>query len=550
MNKMNLAGIGVGPHEGVRGRVFLAGMARREPRPTWGRLWGFFGRIVLGGALLISSFAQAAPSGSSKTNAAPRLNIEDAPLHRDLKSRTSFAPIIKTVAPSVVNIYSTTKVPAMRSGRNPTIDDLFRNFFGGEGNPPLQPRDQKSQSLGSGVIVSSDGYVLTANHVVKGADRVQVALANGEREFDARVIGNDPSTDVAVLKIEAKKPFPAITIGDSDQLEVGDMVLAIGNPFGVGQTVTSGIVSGLGRGVGMMGPMGLENFIQTDAAINPGNSGGALVDAAGRLVGINSLIYSESGGFQGVGFAVPSTLARFVMNQLITEGKVTRGYLGINIQPLTQDLAKEFNLPDESSGVLVGGVSPGSAAEKAGIKEGDIILEFNGKKMTDPRALQVAVSLTRPGTKAPVKILTTRTNRSRPSEKVVTVSVGDMPGNLMGGVGSSGREESTSSNSKTDALDGVEVTDLDSRTRRQMDVPNSVKGAIVVSVDPNSNSAEAGLRPGDVIVEINREAVDNADSAVRLSEKVKTDKILLRVWSKSGPVGGTRFIVVNNSARK
>src|SRR5712664_1669955 len=313
---------------------------------------------------------------SAKTNPPPKVTIQDAPLSRDIKAGTSFAPVIRKVAPSVVNISSSMTIHQRGSG-NPLLEDpFFRRFFGDDSMDQSQPRDRKAQSLGSGVIVSPDGYILTASHVVEGADKVKVALASGEREFDAKVVGTDPPTDVAVLKIEPRSSLPAVAIADSDKLEVGDAVLAIGNPFAIGQTVTMGIVSGVGRtGLGIAG---YENFIQTDAAINPGNSGGALVDAEGRLVGINTAIMSRTGGNMGIGFAVPANLARYVMDRLVTEGKVTRGYLGINIQPLTRDLAKLFHLPDESSGVMVGGVSPDSAAEKAGLKDGDVILEFNG----------------------------------------------------------------------------------------------------------------------------------------------------------------------------
>ena len=227
----------------------------------------------------------------------------------------------------MVNIYSTVTI---RERPNPLLNDpFFRQFFGDDSGGQSQPRTHREQGLGSGVIVSPDGYILTANHVVEGADKVKVALASGEKEFDAKIIGTDSATDTAVLKVEGKD-LPAITIADSDKLEVGDVVLAIGNPFGVGQTVTMGIVSGLGRGG--FGINNYENFIQTDAAINVGNSGGPLVDAEGRLVGINTWIISRSGGSQGLGFAVPVNMARYVMERLISEGKVTRGYLGLGLQ--------------------------------------------------------------------------------------------------------------------------------------------------------------------------------------------------------------------------
>ena len=279
---------------------------------------------------------------SGTTNPPALLKVDDSPLRHEVKAATSFAPVIKKVAPSVVNIYSTMTV---RERALPFFNDpMWRHFFGDPSGDQGQPRTHREEGLGSGVIVTSDGYILTANHVVEGAEKIQVALASGEKEFDAKVVGADPATDTAVLKIDARD-LPAITIADSDKLEVGDVVLAVGNPFAVGQTVTMGIVSGLGRGG--FGINNYENFIQTDAAINPGNSGGALVDAEGRLVGINTAIFSRSGGNQGVGFAVPLNMARYVMDRLIKEGKVTRGYLGLSLQPeVTPALAKQFNLPN------------------------------------------------------------------------------------------------------------------------------------------------------------------------------------------------------------
>jgi serine protease Do len=434
-----------------------------------------------------------------------------------------------------------------RPSGNPLLNDpLFRRFFGDEFGQ-MRPRNRKAQSLGSGVIVTADGYILTANHVVEGADVVKVALAEGDKELEAKVIGTDPPTDVAVLKIDVKKKLPFVSIGDSDKLEVGDVVLALGNPFGVGKTLTMGIVSALGRsGLGLTG---YENFIQTDAAINPGNSGGALVDAEGRLVGINTAILSHSGGFQGVGFAVPINLARFVMDRLITTGKVARGYLGINIQALTPELAKEFHLPDESSGVLVGGVSPDSPAGRAGLEEGDVILDVNGKKVSDPQNLQLLVSQTAPGTKVNLRVLHSEPG-AKPAEKTVGVTLGELPAEVF--AARNRKTPGEGGEQSMDALEGVEVADLDAAVRRQLEVPRTVRGALVVNLDPDSTAAEAGLRQGDVIVEINRQPVHNANEAVALSDKVKGDRVLLRVWSRGaeGTPGGTRYVVVDNSKEK
>jgi serine protease Do len=496
-------------------------------------------------ALLVLLGFTAMVSARTNTNPPARLTIEEKALNRDVRAPISFAPVIKRVAPSVVNIYSTMTIHE-RGSQNPFLNDpLLRRFFGDQFGS-MQPRDHKAQGLGSGVIVSADGYVLTANHVVEGADSVKVALSDGEREFDAKVIGTDPPTDIAVLKIEAKKTLPAMTLADSDKLEVGDMVLAIGNPFAVGQTVTLGIISALQRGG--FGTSVYEDFIQTDAAINPGNSGGALVDVEGRLVGINTAILSRSGGFQGVGFAVPINMARYVMDRLISFGKVSRGYLGISIQSLTPDLAKEFNLSDESSGVLVGDVTPNSAAAKAGLQNGDVIVELNGKKVSDSRSLQLLVAQSAPGTKVTMKVLRGGPG-TRPVEKTFTPTLGELPQEMFAGRGRNGPDDGGQQG--TDALDGVEVADLDAATKRQFEIPRIVQGALVANVDPDSEAAQAGLSQGDVIVEINHQRVRSADDAVALNQKVKGDKVLLRVWSRGpGGAGGTHYLVIENAKRK
>ena len=485
--------------------------------------------------------AQDKKRANPNTNPPPKLVIQEAPLSREVKLATSIAPMVKKVAPSVVNIYTSTTVKERSGGFHPFMNDpLFRRFFGDEFGQQT-PRERKAQSLGSGVIVSPNGYILTANHVVENADVVKVAVSNGdgEKEYEARVIGTDPPTDIAVLKIDAKTNLPAITLTDSEKLEVGDMVIAIGNPFGVGQTVTVGIISALGRGG--FNITGYENFIQTDAAINPGNSGGALVDAEGRLVGINTAILSRSGGFQGVGFAVPVNMARYVMERITTEGKVRRGYLGISLQPLTPSLTKGLGLPAESSGVLVGGVQPDSAAEKAGFKDGDLIMEVNGKKVADPRNLQLIVAQISPGTKINVKVL--RGDGKKGSEKTLSAILGELPSDVFGGPSDSSNEDPEGE----DVLDGVEVTDLDSQVRRQMGIPANIRGALVTNVDPSSSAAE-GLRPGDVILEINRQPVKSSDDAIRLSKGLKSDRVLLRVWSGGAGSGGmTRYVVIENS---
>ncbi len=298
----------------------------------------------------------------------------------------SFAPAAQKVIPAVVNVFTQQKV---RTPTHPALEDpIFRYFFGDR----LDSRPREVSNLGSGVIVSANGYILTNHHVVDAADEIQVALADGQT-LPARVIGADPETDLAVLKIDADK-LPAITFAQSDSLKVGDWVLAVGNPFGVGQTVTAGIVSALGRT--HLGINTFENFIQTDAAINPGNSGGALVDAAGNLVGVNSAIYSRTGGSQGIGFAIPVSIARQVMEQIIKSGSVTRGWVGVEVQDLTPELAESFSLKN-TEGALIAGVLKGGPADSGGIRPGDILLAVNGSKVTDSASLLNLIAALKPG---------------------------------------------------------------------------------------------------------------------------------------------------------
>ena len=322
----------------------------------------------------------------------------------------SYSDAVRKAVPSVVNIFTSKEI---KTPRHPFLDDpLFRHFFGDR----LEEEPQRAASLGSGVIVSPKGYILTNHHVVEAADEIEVALIDGKK-LKAKAVGSDPETDIAVLQVEGG-PVPAITFGDADALRVGDVVLAIGNPFGVGQTVTMGIVSALGRS--QLGINTFENFIQTDAAINPGNSGGALIDSAGNLVGINTAIYSRSGGSLGIGFAIPASSAKNVMEQIIQTGGVTRGWIGVEAREITPEMGESFRL-GATTGVLIEGVLRGGPAERAGLKPGDVLVAIEGKPVKDPNAMLNLVAALVPGKPASIRL------RRDNKDVDVQVAVGKRP---------------------------------------------------------------------------------------------------------------------------
>lgn len=433
---------------------------------------------------------------------------------------TTFAPLVEKVAPSVVTVFTTQTVSRGQTAFS-FSDDALRQFFGGRA--PQRQGKQTLQGLGSGVIVSPDGYILTANHVVSGADEIMIGLGNDLRRFKAKKIGTDSGTDVALLKIDENN-LPSVNFADSDKARAGDIVLAIGNPFGLRQTVTMGIISAVGRGG--MGIVDYENFIQTDAAINMGNSGGALVDIDGRLLGINSAIFTRSGGNQGIGFAIPANLAREVMQSLRDKGRVVRGYIGASVQTLTPEIADAMKLKGQQNGALVGEVEPNAPAAKAGIKTGDVITAVNGKKVNDPRELRLMIGSMAPGTNVQMEV-----NREGQT-KTFGVQLAEMP------PGAANEDTETSSEEpaqpeKTTVFGGVGVTDITQDIRTALNLPREIQGAVIADIDAESPAAKAGVREGDVIQEVNKQPVKNAKDLLAISKKLKpNDKILMRVYSQ------------------
>ncbi len=487
------------------------------------------------------------------------LRIDETDIDRSQPSAVSFAPVVDRVNPSVVSVFSYRMVrylndPRMAPWAN---DPFFRYFFGtpdprrfrdrgrgqqqDEDQPQAQTEEEKvPQGLGSGVIVTEDGYILTNHHVIDRADEVGVRLPDSVEELPAKVIGSDPSTDIAVLKIEGKK-FPAIAITDSERIQVGDKVLAIGNPLGVGQTVTQGIVSAKRRRpfdtetdeTGRRRTRQVyEDYIQTDAAINFGNSGGPLVDIQGRLIGINSAIVSQTGGNIGIGFAVPMNIARYVLKQLVKYGKVNRGMLGVAIQNVTADFAAALKLPSPS-GALVSEVVSGGSAEKAGIQPKDVIVGFNNREIRDSHDLQVLTAHTEPGAQVALRLI--RDGK----EQTVSAVLGQL-GAPSGSAKARGEEPPGAAAAGESLFNGVEITELDAAARRDLNAPAALKGVLVKSVARDSRAADGGLAEGDVIVEIGESPVASIDDAQRAAEAITGHRVLLRVWRQ----GATIFLAI------
>jgi serine protease Do len=470
---------------------------------------------LLGGAAW--SGLAATPRAAAPADVAPPV------AHAIAAGRDSYADVVDIVSPAVVTVHASGRARASET-QYQVPDDFFQQFFGGRNNPfegqQRQARRPRQTALGSGVVVTSDGYILTNNHVIDSADDVSVDLTDG-RTLKAKIVGSDKASDLALLKVEGTN-FRSLTLGDSDAVKVGDVVLAVGNPLNVGQTVTMGIISAKGRSTGV-GDGSYEDFLQTDAPINHGNSGGALVNMKGELVGINSQIVSVSDGNIGIGFAIPANMARHVMTDLRTSGKVTRAQLGVTVQTVSPDLADSLGLKD-ARGVVVSSVAPGSAAEKAGLKRGDVITALNGQAVRDMNTLRNHVADAGPGSIADLKIVRDG------AEKDVKVTL-DTADTRRGGRDSEQGESDGASKDDRAAL-GIAVAPLTPELAGQLGVKGDTKGVVVRDVDPDGRAADV-LRPGDVIQEVNRHSVDSVD-ALRSAIRQTADKTVLLLIHRQG----------------
>ncbi len=491
------------------------------------------GGVALGGHIILSNKPVSTTDATEPSNKAT-VSIEKpagpksptpAPTIRELKKASrAFVTVAKAVQPAVVNINTVQIIKSSRTMgpqfRDPFFEpfedffghDMFRHFF--QDRRGAVP-EQRRQSLGSGMIIDAEkGYVLTNNHVVENADEIKITLSDG-RDFKGKIVGTDPQTDVGVIQIIGKpKNLVAVKLGDSDQVEVGDWAIAVGNPFGLTQTVTLGIISAKGRA--NVNVVDYEDFIQTDAAINPGNSGGPLLNVHGNVIGINTAIFSRSGGYQGIGFAIPSNMAKYVLEKLIKGEEIERGYLGVYLQDLTDALAKKFGV-DSTDGSLVAEVAPDSPADHGGLKTGDIIIAMNGSPVKSPNELRNKIAFSAVGSTITLTII------RNGKQQDLSITLGKRPAKT----------------AKVDRLEkqggklGVTVANLNNKYRGKYRT-NADHGVVIVEVDPNGLMARTGIREGDVIMEINRKVVEDVDSFKSIVKKIDPKDGILLLLDRQG----------------
>jgi serine protease Do len=499
--------------------------------------------LIIGLSVIYStcSFADSSrpQRGSLAFGAEKQPDIKTPPQFDAFK--TIFADLAEKVIPTVVQVIPT-KIDTVTFASNPFYQFFgdqfgFDDFFG-DGNPrsqqqrrrppPIEKKEFRQQSLGSGVIVSKDGFILTNYHVVAGANEITVKTS-GDKSYEAEIVGADSLADVAVIKIKEKvNNLPCAYLGNSDKIRPGDWSVAIGNPFSLSSSVTLGIVSALGRTAGG-NDNSYQNFIQTDAAINPGNSGGALVNVNGELIGINTMIYTQSGGYMGIGFAIPINMAKKIMEDLIYDGKVSRGWLGIMIQDLDQATIEAFGLEQSTKGVLVGDVFKDQPAEKAGIKRGDIIQTIDGKPVTNPNELKNEVATIHPGLKIPVEIL-----RAGKKSTVYVLLSGRDKGNTKE-LSSQDRKDSDENESGDISQSfGMKAGNITSELRDQLQLDKSIQGVVVLDVKEGSQASIAGIQPNDIIMEINRKAVTNTNGFKQLLKDTKSNDSVLFLILREG----------------
>ena len=492
---------------------------------------------------LLAGAAVATVMGLAAVTALPTISPADTTPQATAPSfvagaPSSFADLAAKVSPAVVNISSTHEVEGPKGRESmpfnfppgSPFEEFFKQF---QQQMPQQHRARKVNSLGSGVIIDASGYIVTNNHVIDGAKDIEVTLTDGS-DYPAEVIGVDPKTDLALLKVEAKEPLPFVSFGDSDKMRIGDWVMAVGNPFGLGGTVTAGIVSARGRDI-HGGPY--DDYLQIDAAINQGNSGGPAFSTDGSVIGINTAIYSPSGGSVGIGFAIPSNLAKPIIAELKEQGHVDRGWLGVSIQPLTPDLAQGMGL-EADKGALISSVMSDSPAAAAGLKSGDVVVRFGGHEIESPKDLSRAVADTASGTTVPVKVWRDG------SERTVEVEIAEMKEEVASAA-QPGEESGPAASNTVDQL-GATLAPVNDMTRQQFGLSEDARGVVIADLEQDSALAEQGVRPGDVIERVNDRKVANPGDVAKALREAEADKRSVAVMLIESD-GNDRFVAVQIS---